>query len=103
MRKKIFVSGQLEQSTQDKNLMYRHDKPNKPTKERLLSYVLLESPFASVSTVSRGHRSLDSLDQPEKTRFLDSTLLTLHDTTEFTAFYTVVYVYLHSRICWLHF
>ncbi len=58
--KKIFVSGQLEQSTQDKNLMYRHKKPNKPTKDGPLSYVLLESPFASVSTV-RGHRSLVSL------------------------------------------
>ncbi len=32
-----------------------------PTKEGPLSYVLQESPFASVSTVSRGHPSLISL------------------------------------------
>ncbi len=34
--------------------MYQHDKPNEPTKEGPLSYVLFESPFASVSSVSRG-------------------------------------------------
>ncbi len=38
--------------------MYRHDEPNEPTKEGHLSYVLPESPSASVSTVSRGHLSL---------------------------------------------
>ncbi len=31
--------------------MYRRDKPNEPNQEGLLSYVLHESPFASVSTV----------------------------------------------------
>jgi hypothetical protein len=30
-----------------------HDEPKEPTKEGLLSYVLLDSPFTSVSTVSR--------------------------------------------------
>ncbi len=34
---------------------------NEPTKEGPLSYVLLESPFASVSTASSGHPSLCSL------------------------------------------
>ncbi len=33
-----------EQSSQG-NLLYRHDKPNKPTKERPLSFVLFESPL----------------------------------------------------------
>ncbi len=37
--------------------MYRNDKPNEPTKEGALSFVLFESPFTSVSTVSRGHFS----------------------------------------------
>jgi hypothetical protein len=59
--KQIFYNGRLEQSRQDNNLMYRQVKPNEPTKERPLSFVLLESPFTSVSTVSRGHPSLVSL------------------------------------------
>ncbi len=39
--------------------MHLHIEPNEPTKEDPLSYVpvLLEPPFASVSTVSRGHPS----------------------------------------------
>jgi hypothetical protein len=40
--------------------LYRNE-PNEPTREGPLSYVLLESPFASVSTVGRGHPSLVSL------------------------------------------
>jgi hypothetical protein len=36
----------------------RHNEPNEPTNKGLLPYVLLESQFASVSTVSRGHLSL---------------------------------------------
>ncbi len=40
-----------------------HDKTNEPTKEGPLSFVLFESPFASVSTVSRSHPSLVSLEQ----------------------------------------
>jgi hypothetical protein len=56
--KKYFVLGQLEHPRQDKNLLYRRNELNKPTKEEPLSYVLLESPFASVSTVvRRGHLS----------------------------------------------
>jgi hypothetical protein len=34
--------------------LYRHEEPNEPTKEEPLSFVLFESPFASVSTVSKG-------------------------------------------------
>ncbi len=37
-------------------------KPNEPTKEGPLSFVLFESPCTSVSTVSRSHPSLISLD-----------------------------------------
>ncbi len=44
-----------------KNLVHFHDKPNEPTKKGPLSFVLFESPFTSVSTVSRGHPSLVSL------------------------------------------
>jgi hypothetical protein len=46
---------------QNKNLVNLHGKPKKPTMEGLLSFVLFESPFTSVSTVSRGHPSLVSL------------------------------------------
>ncbi len=40
--------------------MDRQDKPSKPTKEGPLLFVFFESPFTSVSTVSRGHPSLVS-------------------------------------------
>jgi hypothetical protein len=36
VRKKIFVLGQLEQPRQDKHFLYRHDKPNEPTKKEPL-------------------------------------------------------------------
>ncbi len=57
----IFCTDRLEQPRQDKNLLYRHDKTIEPTKEEPLSFVLLEFPFASVSTVNRSHPSLVSL------------------------------------------
>jgi hypothetical protein len=44
--------------------LYRHDKPNEPTNEKLLSFVLFEFLFTSVSTVTRGHPSLFSLTRP---------------------------------------
>ncbi len=47
------IFGRLKQPRQDKNLLYRHEEPSEPTKEGPLSFVLFESPFASVSTVSR--------------------------------------------------
>jgi hypothetical protein len=63
-RKKYFV-GQPEQPRHDKNLLYRQQEPYEPTKEEgPLSYVLLESPFASVLAVSRGHPTLVSLVAP---------------------------------------
>jgi hypothetical protein len=53
-----FALGRLQQPRQDKILLYRHNEPNKPTrKEGPFSFVLLESPFTSASTVSRGHHS----------------------------------------------
>jgi hypothetical protein len=55
MRKKYFVFRQLAQPRQDKNLLYRHDDLDEPIKEGPLSFVLFESPFASVSTVSRSY------------------------------------------------
>ncbi len=58
---KYFVQCRLEQPRLNKNLLYRHDKLNEPIKEGSLSIVLFESPFTSVSTVSRGHPSLVSL------------------------------------------
>ncbi len=41
-----------------KSLVSAHDETNEPTKEGPLSFVHFESPFTSVSTVSRGHPSL---------------------------------------------
>jgi hypothetical protein len=35
-------------AVQDTKLWYRHDEPNEPIKEGLLSFVLHKSPFASV-------------------------------------------------------
>jgi hypothetical protein len=45
--------------------LYRHKEPNEQTKEGPLSFVFFGSPFASVSTFSRGHPStLYSLPGP---------------------------------------
>jgi hypothetical protein len=53
--------GWLERARQDINILYWHDdEPNEPTKEGPCQ-VLQVSPFALVSTVSRGHPSLVSL------------------------------------------
>jgi hypothetical protein len=41
--------------------LYLQGEPNETTKEGPLSSVLFESPFTSVSTISRGHPSLVSL------------------------------------------
>jgi hypothetical protein len=60
VRQIYFVLGRLEKLRQNKNLLYRHDKPYEPTEEEPLSFVLFKSP-TSVSTVSRGHHSLVSL------------------------------------------
>jgi hypothetical protein len=60
--KKYFVLGRLEQPRQNKGPLYRHDKPNEPTKEGLLSFVLFESPFNLCFKSQQAHPSLDSLD-----------------------------------------
>jgi hypothetical protein len=59
--KKYFVLGRLEHPRQNKNLFYQHDKANEPIKKGPLSFGLSESPFTSVSAVSRGHPFLVSL------------------------------------------
>jgi hypothetical protein len=56
----IFYTGPTRPAKTGQKSLYWDDEPNEPTKERLLSYVLLESPFASISTVSRGHPSVVS-------------------------------------------
>jgi hypothetical protein len=38
----------------EKNILYRHNKPNESTKKGPLSVVLFESPFTSVSTSQQG-------------------------------------------------
>jgi hypothetical protein len=48
------VREKIDQPRQDKNLLYRLDEPNGLIKQGPFLDVLLESPFASVSTVSRG-------------------------------------------------
>jgi hypothetical protein len=44
---KYFVLCRLEQPRLNKNLSYRHDKPNEPTMKGPLSFVLFKSPFIS--------------------------------------------------------
>jgi hypothetical protein len=63
-KKKYFLLGQQEQPRQDKKLLYRHNKPNGPTKEGPLSYELLEFPFASVSTASRAKQHPTTKNRP---------------------------------------
>jgi hypothetical protein len=61
-RKKILCTGPLvDQLRQNKNLLYQHNKPDKPAKEGPLSFVLFEPPFTSVPTVSWGYPTLVSL------------------------------------------
>jgi hypothetical protein len=60
-KKNFFVLGLLKQRRMDKNLLYVDNEPNEAIKEEPPSFVLLGSPFASVSTVSGGHSSLVSL------------------------------------------
>jgi hypothetical protein len=45
--KNYFALGRLEQPWQTKNLFYRHNKQNEPTKKETLSFVLFESSFNS--------------------------------------------------------
>ncbi len=54
--KKYFVLFRLEQPRQNKNLLYEHNKPNEPTKEGPLSFVLFESPFTSAEAVDMNGR-----------------------------------------------
>ncbi len=66
-----------------KSLLYRHDKPNEPTKKGPLPIVLFESPFIPVSTVSKGHPSLVSLgsnvcDSGSKESYIDVLERLLH-------------------------
>ncbi len=58
---KYLALARPEQSRQDKSLLYCQDQPNEPTKEGPFSNVLCESPFTSVTTVSKGHSPLLSL------------------------------------------
>ncbi len=62
----FFVLGRLEQARQVKNLLYRHDKTNEPTKGWPLSNVLRESPLDSVSTAGKCHPSLVSLESTQE-------------------------------------
>jgi hypothetical protein len=61
VRNKIFYIGPTRAAKAEKNLVYRQDKPNGPNTEGPLAFVLFESQFTSVSSVSRGHPSLFSL------------------------------------------
>jgi hypothetical protein len=54
----------LEQTRQDENLLNRQGESNELTKEGPLSFVLFESPFTSVSKVSR-KRSLSGTACPD--------------------------------------
>jgi hypothetical protein len=66
---------------QDKIVLYRHDEPNEP-KEGPALFVLHKSPFASDSTISRGHSYLvplvatnaDKLTQSIKRKSLEQTI-----------------------------
>jgi hypothetical protein len=52
---KKICTGPTRAAKANKDLLYRHDKRKEPTKEGPLSFVLFESPFSSVSTVSKDH------------------------------------------------
>jgi hypothetical protein len=58
-RKKIFYTVPTRAAKAGQKSLVRHDEPNELTKEGPLSYVLLESPFASVSTVGRYYEPMN--------------------------------------------
>jgi hypothetical protein len=55
------------------HLLYRHDTKG-PNKEGPFSFLLLESPLASFSKVSRGHPSLVSLVETPHSRTISRSL-----------------------------
>jgi hypothetical protein len=59
VRKKMFFC--VVWISQGRKKISYNTEPNEPTMEESLSYVLLESTFASLSTVGKGHPSLVSL------------------------------------------
>jgi hypothetical protein len=65
---KIIFYWAVKHPWQNKNLLYRHYKPNEPTKEGSHSIELFKSPSTSVSTVSRGHPSLVYLSLIQSTK-----------------------------------
>jgi hypothetical protein len=58
---KYVVLGKLEQPRQNKKTLVPAQQANETTKEGPYPFVLFESPFTSVSAVSRGHPSLAAL------------------------------------------
>jgi hypothetical protein len=66
MSRNILYTGPTRAAKTGKNLLYRHDEPNEPTKEGPLSSVLRESPFVSVSTAP----PISSLSDPTTSSFL---------------------------------
>ncbi len=97
--KKYFVLGRLVQPRQDKNLLYRQDNSNEPTKEGPLSFVLFESPFTSVSTVSRGP-PLSSLSMANKL-ILEVQIRHVFY-TYFSAILSVVWVHYSVHYLWVY-
>jgi hypothetical protein len=53
VRKKYYVLEPTRAAKTGQKSLVQTDKPNEPTKKGPLSFVLFESPFTSVSTVSR--------------------------------------------------
>ncbi len=63
MRKKYIVLCRVEQPSQNKNPLCRHDKPNKPTKKGPFHLFSLSPHTPQFQQVSRDHLSLVSLFQ----------------------------------------
>jgi hypothetical protein len=63
LRKKIFCTEPTRAAKAEQKSLVSARQAQQTNKEGPLSLVLFESPFASVSTVSRGHPSLASLGE----------------------------------------
>jgi hypothetical protein len=59
--KQIFCTGQTRAAKAGQKSLVLARRANEQTKEKPLSFALFESPFASVSKVSRGHPSIVSM------------------------------------------
>jgi hypothetical protein len=83
---------------QNRNLIYRHNEPNKPSKEEPLSLVLHKSPFSSVSTEKKPTATVSTANFTlirGSNHFLSDKIVVFLNLDTY-------FIYLRARRCWPH-